>query len=93
MASLEKIKAGDVLYDVHSHRMGNTTLRSMGCWSVRVIQVEESGAWVSWNGNSEQFYSRQRLKGLRTKKPVMVTDFAGRQRVARKNEIAGKEQP
>lgn len=29
---VEDLKPGDVLYDVHSYRMGNTMMREEGCW-------------------------------------------------------------
>lgn len=47
------VKAGDKLYDVHSEQMGNTTMRRMGWWPIRVISVDHEArtAMVSWNGN------------------------------------------
>lgn len=62
-----KVEPGDVLYDVHSHRMGNTTMRAMGTWTVHVFEVDrESGrAFVSWNGNRKEWWSARRIARLR----------------------------
>ena len=53
MIKIESLKAGDVLYDVHSVRAGNTTMRREGCWECYVRAVDSDGKWVeiSWNGN------------------------------------------
>ena len=53
MIKIESLKAGDVLYDVHSERAGNTTMRREGCWKCFVRAVDSNGKWVeiSWNGN------------------------------------------
>lgn len=84
----EKIKAGDTLYDVHSYRMGNTTMRSVGVWDVYVVSINqaEGYALAKWNGNPAQRWDRRRLEKLRAKKPRLVTTFAGGQRLARRDE-------
>lgn len=53
MIKIESLKAGDVLYDVHSERSGNTTMRREGVWECFVRAVDPAGKWVeiSWNGN------------------------------------------
>ena len=64
----EKIKEGDVLYDRHTYRMGNTTVRCIGEWEVKIYRLDsdQKGAFVSWNGNSEQYYTRSALEKLYT---------------------------
>ena len=82
-----KVKAGDVLYDVHSYRMGNTTLRSMGVWEVHVISVDDNGtAMVSWNGNRPEKWYAHRIEKLRAKKPEMETGLYGQQRLKRREK-------
>lgn len=63
----ERVKDGDLLWDVHSERMGNTTLHRMGSWEVRVISIDHAAgkAIVRWNGNREQTYSRRSVERLR----------------------------
>jgi hypothetical protein len=53
MIKIDSLKAGDVLYDVHSERAGNTTMRREGCWECYVRAVDSDGQWVeiSRNGN------------------------------------------
>lgn len=53
MIKIQSLKPGDVLYDTHSERAGNTTMRREGCWECYVRAVDSDGKWVeiSWNGN------------------------------------------
>jgi hypothetical protein len=62
----EKVKAGMTLYDRHSYKMGNTTLRSIGEWTVYVISVdpEKRTAECSWNGNRAETYRERDIRGL-----------------------------
>lgn len=71
MASLDRINPGDVLYDVHREKMGNTTMSRTGCWEVRVISVdrEKRTALCSWNSNRPTTYTEYRLKRLRRSRP------------------------
>ncbi len=50
MASFDRIKPGDVLYDVHRTKMGNTTMSRLDCWEVRVVSVEVQGNDDAVNG-------------------------------------------
>lgn len=65
MATLSKLKPGDVLYDVHSRRAGNTTTRVQSEWQVRVIEVHDDYALCSWNGNPPDKYSDAELRRFR----------------------------
>ena len=51
-----ELKVGDVLYDVHTERAGNTTIRVECCWRATVREVGEDDrgvfAMISWNGNA-----------------------------------------
>jgi hypothetical protein len=53
---VEDLKAGDVLYDCHRHKAGNTTMSVDGVWEVYVSEVgsDERGPWarLAWNGNA-----------------------------------------
>ncbi len=87
----EKIKAGDTLYDVHSYRMGNTTIRTVGVWSVRVVEVNHATrcALVSWNGNMPEMYSERTLTRLKTKEPVLERGVFGSWRIAKRSKSGG----
>jgi hypothetical protein len=65
----EKVEPGMVLLDIHSHKMGNTTLRELGCWEVKVISVDVTArtAMCSWNGNPARIYRESDFKRLYTK--------------------------
>lgn len=75
MIKVDRIKVGDILWDYHSYRMGNTTMRRWGNWDVRIISIADDGygtkAVVSWNGNPPETYNRYQLRRLRrTEGPV-----------------------
>jgi hypothetical protein len=57
MLTLDKLKPGMTLYDCHRHKLGNTTMTAMGVWHVRVVEVHETYAMLSWNGNKARPYS------------------------------------
>lgn len=71
MPKFDTIKPGDILYDVHSYRMGNTKMRAQGCWEVRVIEVdaERRRALVSWNGNTPDWRPWFKLEKYRRSRP------------------------
>ncbi len=87
----ERIKPGMTLYDVHSYRMGNTTIRSWGVWRVIVesVDAEKRTAVVRWNEvNRPETWTALRVSKLREKEPEMVTGFFGSQRPLRRGEKA-----
>jgi hypothetical protein len=96
MATMSKLKPGDVLYDVHRTKMGNTTASTMGCWIVRVIEVHGTYIIASWNGNPPRRMFEHSIKKLRVNKPVFVKSGFGK-RLATCDEIkamkAEKEGP
>ena len=59
------VKAGDILWDAHKQRAGNTRMTRLGNWRVDVLEVTAAGAWVSWNGNPRVFWSAFRIGRLR----------------------------
>lgn len=67
MPKFETIKPGDVLWDYHKQRMGNTTMTEYGNWRVLVkeVDVENRKALVSWNGNIPTWKYESYLKKLR----------------------------
>jgi lipocalin len=71
MVAFSKIKPGETLYDCHMTRMGNTTLRKMGTWTVKVLEVypEKQAALVSWNGNRAEVWGLSRMQKLRRSQP------------------------
>ena len=68
----ELVKAGDVLYDVHREKAGHTNMSRLGCWEVKVEEInhEEGWAMCRWNVmNPPKRWSRRRVEKLRRSKP------------------------
>lgn len=67
MVAFSTIKAGDILWDCHRHRMGNTTMSRMGAWQVKIISVdtEKRTAIASWNSNKPTTYYEHNIRALR----------------------------
>lgn len=90
----DKIKVGDILFDVHSYRMGNTSIRTVGVWPVRILELhpESQSATVSWNHNDDRprRYFRRDLEKLRAKEPELVEGFFGSMQLARKVKKVSK---
>lgn len=70
MVAFNKINVGDTLWDCHKTRMGNTTMRRMGSWSVEVKDIDAQGrrALCSWNGNAPKWWSERQINKLRRTK-------------------------
>lgn len=66
---LDKIEPGMVLLDIHSQKMGNTTMRRLGLWRVLVVSVDKEArtAMCSWNGNPARMYRERDFKRLHLK--------------------------
>lgn len=74
--NFDAVQNGDLLWDCHKYVCGNTTLRRMGCWQVRIIEKDQRGAKVSWNGNAPQYWGARRISRLR-RTPVEVKHDCG----------------
>lgn len=91
----EKIQPGMRLADIHSVRMGHTTMRRKGLWWVHVKEVEDKEiegphgkfrrrrALVSWNGNAFEWWSEHRLTRLFRENSVTVKKLEEQQRNSR----------
>lgn len=64
--SWDAVKAGDVLWDRHRTKMGNTKMRRMGEWTVKIVSIDHAAgrAVVRWNGNPERVYFRRQVERL-----------------------------
>lgn len=77
--TIDKLKPGMVVYDVHSHVMGNTTMRTVGIWEVRIIGVDPVLKIVtaSWNHNEPMKFHSRSFKKWRLKKPILIKSGMG----------------
>ena len=69
-ARIEDLVPDQVLYDYHMYTMGNTSIRTEGCWHVRVLEVdlEKRMALCSWNSNRARWYNERQIKEFRLAK-------------------------
>ncbi len=86
----DKLKIDTEMYDVHSYKMGNTTMRSLGVWSVKVVEIdfEKRRALCCWNGNPARWYSERNIEKLKQNKPVLISTAFGGQRRPTREELA-----
>ena len=63
----DTVQVGDVLWDCHKRRMGNTTVSEMSCWQVKVLEISEDRKTFqcSWNTNPARTYYRSQIAKLR----------------------------
>lgn len=71
MATISRIKVGQVLYDKHKYKMGHTTMKKWGVWPVFVKEVDTDGEFIvaSWNWNKPRKMFEREVKKLRVKEP------------------------
>jgi hypothetical protein len=93
--NFDKIKEGDVLYHLQRGQMGNTVIKTVTAYTVKIISIdrEKGYAMVSWNGNSPERYYRGRIDKLRRKKPTLVYGGFGSARIATKKDIEEAKAP
>lgn len=69
----ESIKEGDVLYDVRSRKLGNTTMRGQCVYKVRIVSlIPPRTALVSWNQNPPVNWTGRSLEKLRRHPPEWI---------------------
>lgn len=89
MAKIEKLKAGDIVYDVGRTKMGNTTMRTVGVWHVYIkeVDLEARAVKASWNGNAPKTFYRRDIARWRVNKPVLIDDYGLGKRLATREEL------
>lgn len=90
MATISKLKVGQVLYTVTRSQAGNTTLRTVHVHEVVVLEIGEDGRFVmaSWNHNPVRKYWPNEIDGWKVSKPITVPSVFGTKRLATKAEKA-----
>ena len=85
----EKLTPGMVVYDVHRHRLGNTTISTVGVWKVRIVSVEPETRRVvaSWNGNPAKTFYFGDVTKWREKEPMLIRGALGNARLANRDEL------
>jgi hypothetical protein len=86
---IENLKPGMTVWEVGRYKVGNTTLRSVGAWSVFIVSVDEPAGKVlaRWNGNEIRPYFKHTWSKWRLKRPTLVKQGFNQYRLARRGEI------
>ena len=71
MATITKLKPGQVVYSIQSQRMGNTVLNRRACFTVQIAEVNIDQGWVlaSWTGNTPTRYYADSIRKWKVRKP------------------------
>jgi hypothetical protein len=87
--NISDLKPGQVMFDVHSYKMGNTTVRSLGVWRVKIIEVDVLGTYfmASWNNNGPKKHFSV-PSNWKKKEPFLVEGSFGRKRRPTREELA-----
>jgi hypothetical protein len=72
MATITRLKAGQIVWDLQRNTAGNTTMKRDDLYEVKIIKVnlEENHVIASWNGNKPRRYNEREIKKWRVKEPV-----------------------
>lgn len=86
----EKLKPDQVVYEVGRHKMGNTTITTVGVWRVLIISVdtETRSCMASWNTNQPRRCYEHTIKKWRENEPLLIRSRMGYARLATREEIA-----
>lgn len=87
MATLSKLKVGQVVYSVESGRMGHTTISTVSVYEVQIKEIHEDHVIASWNSNKPQRFGRREIGRWRISKPLTKEGFFGSARLLRRDEI------
>lgn len=77
---IDKLKPGMTVYDVHSHKMGNTTIRTVGVCPVKIVKVgiEKSLVLARWNVvNPPEWYGYATFSKWVAEEPIIVRSLMG----------------
>lgn len=71
MATISKLKVGQILYTLTAQKMGNTSVSRKVLHEVKVMEVDPEGAYVvaQWNHNAPRKYRTREVARWKVKKP------------------------
>lgn len=80
MASLDKIKSGQVLFAVVRGRMGNTTVRETRVYVVKVLEIDldKRRIFASWNSNTPEWFYERSVEKWKVNKPEVKKNLFDR---------------
>lgn len=85
--TIDKLKPGMTVYSVRTHKMGNTSISSVGAYPVQIVSIdcEKQKVRARLNYNPPADYSRKQWSKWRLKKPELVQDSLGACSIKKKN--------
>lgn len=90
----ESLKENTVVYDCHSYKMGNTKMRTLGIWTIKVISIDKEKriCTASWNGNAPKTFGETAVRKWLPNKPTLVaTVMGGYRRMTLAEKTAAKK--
>lgn len=72
MASISNLQVGQILYDVHRTKCGNTTFTREAVFPVKVISIadDQRSIVASWNSNQPRKYNLRSVARWKVKPPT-----------------------
>lgn len=73
MATIRKLKVGQIVYDKHQYKAGNTKMKRWGVYPVVIKEIDPDFRWViaTWNGNPARKYFESSVKQWKVKEPII----------------------
>lgn len=89
---IDKLTPGIVVYSISRTQMGNTRIKTVSIYPIRIIAVDPDHHTVraEWNGNEARNYGSRTWSRWRLKRPVLIKNSLGQARIARRGELAAK---
>ena len=80
MATFDRLKVGQILYTVTSHKMGNTTMNTKAVHTMKVMEINafKRTVFASWNGNLPRWHGERDVAAWRVKEPKLKKGALGR---------------
>jgi hypothetical protein len=69
MVAFNTIKVGDVLWEGHRTRSGQSRMSRMSWYTIKIVSVHEDHVMASWNTNPVRRYNASAVKRWRRTKP------------------------
>ena len=69
---LTSLKPGDLVFNVTKTKMGNTTLKTISIYPVKIIEVHENHVIASWNGNAPKRFGENVVSKWKKKQPLKI---------------------
>lgn len=71
MATITRLKSGQIVWDVRRTTMGNTTIKTTSVFPILIEEVNVVEGWVraSWNSNPSRKYYSKSIKKWKVNKP------------------------